>query len=104
VNTLVHIDLTEEPTQLTAGDIVVLDIRQVNLSLLDSPQKTLGVAILPRFTHLGHADLHFGVLEYVDGGSRRILDSLVGVMASWRSTMGRRPVQGEQGQQWVKAG
>lgn len=58
-----HVDLVEEQPQLTAGIIVVVIVRQVNSFLLDSPQETLGVAILPRFAYLGHADWSVSILK-----------------------------------------
>ena len=103
VDSLVLVDLTQEPAQLTESTSIVPVLRQVNFLFLDGADKTLGISIPPGFSHLGHADLHVSVPKYLGVGRRRVLGSLVGMMDSRGLMMHQRPVQGEQGQRLVQA-
>ena len=102
VDTLVHIDVVEEPAQLAEGISIVFVVRQVNFLLFDGSHETLGVAVLPSLTDLGHADLRIDSLEHLGVRRGRILDALVR-MVDFRSVLSQRPVQGHQRQRLVQA-
>jgi len=55
MDTLVHVDLIEEATQLTVGISIVHIVRQVNFFFLDGADETFGVAILPGSTEQARA-------------------------------------------------
>ena len=47
MDTLVHIDVVEEPAQLADSISMVVVVRQVNFLLFDGPDEPLGIAVLP---------------------------------------------------------
>ena len=81
MDTLVNVDLIEKPAESSEGIVLILD----------RPQERFDVAILPGFTHLGHADLHVCILKHHGVGHPCVLTSPLNVI-DFRDMVGQRPL------------
>ena len=91
----VHVHVIQEAANLVIGIMIVEILGQVNLLFLDRADETLGVAILPGFALVGHADLDLGVVKDLRVGRGRVLGSLVRMVNLRSSVLGQRSLQSD---------
>src|SRR5919199_4282192 len=97
MNALRAIDSIDELSDLRQcfGKVTVLC--EVDLLFLDSPNHTLGIAVLSRFADRRHTDLNARRLQGLDILGCCILNPLIAVVNDRRAVR-ERPLEGGQGQ------
>jgi tetratricopeptide (TPR) repeat protein len=95
---LVHVHVIQEAADLAICLMIVQVLGQVNLLFLDRPDETLGVAVLPGFALVSHADLDLGVLKDLSVGRGRVLDALVRMVNLWSRILDEPALQSDQSQ------
>jgi hypothetical protein len=65
----------------------------VGILFRDRPDETLGVAVLPGFTWVSHADLDMGVLKHLRVGRGHVLEPLVRMVNRRGRILDQRPPQ-----------
>src|SRR5215211_9257092 len=87
---------------LAIGVIKIRVFGIVEMLLLESPHKTLGISVLGRLTGFGHAYLDAPLGEASDIASGGVLNALVGVM-NLRCSVSQRFFERGQGQRLAQA-